>query len=543
MKTNNLIITFTILLAIILMSIGYAALNTNLQISGSVYVSASPGVRIISNELNKVSSAYETYPPSFTQNTITNYSTTQYGTSSIEYRVGIENTTSTTYFIESIKTLIDDNPNMFYTLKGISNYQIINPGETIYFTITIKPSGYYNIQSETLSLEFTFTESYIFEDNTLNGADPELVFGLVPIEYQNNGTLKKADINSNWYSYLDKQWANAILVTEETRKYYDEASAGTKIEEEDILGYYVWVPRFEYQIFNTTQESVDKTTTSIRFVSKDTPLVSSTELGSFVTHEAFMYDGSPLSGIWVGKFETTGTLETPTILPNQTAIKTSISSLFQSNIKFSGGVYDGDLAITYEDNSYYGLTAASESRMLKESEWGAISLLSNSIYGNATTIWNNASTITGCGGTSVDDSNKSTCINGFGTIDNDSYTQSTTGNIYGIFDMAGGSWDYTMGTYENTISSSGFTSTWLSNNQKFYTNISSNYLENLGLTQLETLSWDSDLYVPPTQSIPWSIRGNNNAGSQASGIFAVGNTRGNANNASRNVIINVPILD
>ncbi len=543
MKNIKNLLILTLLFATTLMSVGYSALNTDLTISGNVSIQAGSAIRIISNEVSKTSSAYDTYSPEFTNTTITNFSTLEYGTSSIEYKIGIENTTSIPYFIEDIIVLIDDNTNVTYTFKGLNNFQEIKSGETIYFTMTVRPSGFYNLQSEVLSLQFVFTESYIFEDDILNGADPELVFGLIPIVYKNNGTVIKADINTNWYSYLDKQWANAIIVTEESRKDYADASPGTIINEEDILGYYVWIPRFEYQIFNLTDSTIEKTQTNIKFVSKDKTISNQIEMGNYITHDAFNYNGQPLSGIWVGKFETTGTTEYPTILPNQTPLKNIISNLFKTNIIFSGGIYNETSTVQYEDNIYYGLTAASESRMLKESEWGAIAILSNSIYGNESTIWNNASSTTGCGGESMDDSNKG-CINAFQSANNDEYPQSTTGNIYGIFDMAGGSWEYTMGTYENTVSSSGFTSEWLNNNEKFYTNISSNYLNNLGTAQIETKDWDTDLYVPTTSSIPWSIRGNNNTATNTAGIFAVGNTRGNAvTNASRNVIVNTPILD
>ncbi len=544
MIRKKIIISIIILLNISLMSVGYAALNTDLTISGIASFEVSDGIRIISNEVSKTSSSYETYSPTFTNNTITNHSTLQYGTSSIEYTIGIENSTTVTYFIEGINVLIDDNENIIYTITGISNYQEIKPGETLYFKLIIRPSGYYNTQSETLSLEFIFTESYMFEDDILNGADPELVFGLIPIVYQNGTSIRKADINSNWYSYLDKQWANAILVTEETRKEYDEAKPGTKIDENDILGYYVWIPRFEYQLFNTTTETIAEIENNIRFVSKDTPIKTSVEAGDYITHPAFEYDGLPLSGIWVGKFETTGTLTQPTILPNKTPIRNTISELFKANIIFSGGIYSGNTITTYENNIYYGLTAASESRMLKETEWGAIAILSNTIYGNDDTVWNNASTITGCGGGSMDASSSGSCINGFGQSSDGIYNQSTTGNIYGVFDMAGGTWEYTMGVYENNVASSGFSSEWLTANTKFYTVISSNFIENFGSIQTETRGWDNDLYVPTTSSIPWSIRGHNNAAGSQAGIFAVGNTRGNAAlNSSRNVIINTPILD
>ncbi len=543
MKRLNIMIFAIIFFAVITMSIGYSALNAELSISGSAYVKADQSIRIISNEVKYASSSYATYAPTFTDNTITNHSTLEYGTSVLEYEIGIRNSTSFPYFIEDINELLDDNENIFYTIVGLSNYQEIKPGETIYFTLRLKMNRAHTIQSESLSIEFNFAQSYIFEDDVLNGADPELLFGMVPITYTKNGTIKKADINLNWYSYLDKEWANAVIVTEESRQNYDTAAPGTKINESDILGYYVWIPRFEYLIFNNTANAVDKTEIDIRFVTKDEPIKTSTQLNYYVTHPAFDYGGELLAGIWVGKFETTGTLTNPTILPNETSLKSPIKNLFDANLIFSGGTYEDNSSITYDSNIYYGLTASTESKMIQEDEWGAITILSSSKYGSDS-IWNNSSTTTGCSGDSQDDANKAACINAFGTNSSGIYNQSTTGNIYGLFDTAGGAWEYTMGTYDGAISYSGFTSEFLLNNQKFYTYISSSYINNLGLTIDETKTWDGDLYVPTTSSIPWSIRGNNYKGGSQSGIYTVGNTRGNAaDNGTRNVIINAPIFD
>ena len=50
------------------------------------------------------------------------------------------------------------------------------------------------------------------------------------------------------------------------------------------------------------------------------------------------------------------------------------------------------------------------------------------------------------------------------------YSQSTTGNITGVFDMSGGAWEYVMGNYNNAESSSGFASSWFTttSNIKYY---------------------------------------------------------------------------
>lgn len=81
------------------------------------------------------------------------------------------------------------------------------------------------------------------------------------------------------------------------------------------------------------------------------------------------------------------------------------------------------------------------SHMMKNSEWGSVAYLSQSSYGKSEEIWinNSSSYITGSAGNSV-----SAGIDE-GTTNDYTSTQgqeaSTTGTVYGIYDMSGGSWE------------------------------------------------------------------------------------------------------
>ncbi len=123
-----------------------------------------------------------------------------------------------------------------------------------------------------------------------------------------------------------------------------------------------------------------------------------------------------------------------------------------------------------ENGNIYGLNSIStDSHMLKNSEWGAVAYLSQSKYGlNGTNIYinnvnlNNTSksvyAVTGCAGTTEDANTVTTTI----TEINDRnisgvyvWTQksgtkaSTTGTIYGIYDMSGGTWERTTALLNN----------------------------------------------------------------------------------------------
>ena len=64
--------------------------------------------------------------------------------------------------------------------------------------------------------------SDVYQEPILNGAGPELDDEMIPITISNTGEVKTVDkLSSNWYSYANKQWANAVLVK----------SNGTKIRD------------------------------------------------------------------------------------------------------------------------------------------------------------------------------------------------------------------------------------------------------------------------------------------------------------------------
>ena len=155
-----------------------------------------------------------------------------------------------------------------------------------------------------------------------------------------------------------------------------------------------------------------------------------------------------LSGIWVGKFESNpeknsvcyntpngtncnNSTQNPTILPNKRSlIYQDLSYQFYTSKNIS------------KEGNIYGLDNETiNAHMMKNEDWGAALYLSHSQYGIDKNIESNSYSglTTGCG--FGDDNTK--CTNGYGTVE--TYPQSTTGNISGIFDMAGGTWEGVMG--------------------------------------------------------------------------------------------------
>ena len=78
----------------------------------------------------------------------------------------------------------------------------------------------------------------IYKEAILNGTDPVLSNNLIPVTIDNDGTVRKADLNSKWYSFAEKKWANAVILTS-TGKVEEDGT----ILEDSIESYFVWIPR------------------------------------------------------------------------------------------------------------------------------------------------------------------------------------------------------------------------------------------------------------------------------------------------------------
>ena len=200
---------------------------------------------------------------------------------------------------------------------------------------------------------------------------PELADNMIPVIYE-DGSWKKADVNSKWYNYLNKNWANAVVVKEtkdgdnsHSRYEYLEAPFGTVINDNDILGYFVWIPRFRYQLFSSNSV----TPINIAFESVSTNKSMGTTNGQWLTHPAFTYNNHELSGIWVGKYEANNSNDS-IIVKSGTA---------WTNIDYVSA-NDKILSMTNQNN-IYGLKGVN-THMVRNSEWGALAYLTNSIYGN-----------------------------------------------------------------------------------------------------------------------------------------------------------------
>ena len=258
-------------------------------------------------------------------------------------------------------------------------------------------------------------DGYFEFDEQAGANKPKLAEGMIPVKWNGRNWVKADENNTNfdWYQYdtTNKKWANVVTVKEngsKTRETYQNAAIGTEIAEEDIVGMFVWIPRYSYQITNGYHEAANGTgTIEIKFLKGTTDNYeggtaqrNNKSNEDFVVHPCFTNGATTgysngeynreLTGIWVAKFEassSTTTEENPNLgskygggnnIENQeVTIRPNVTSW--RGIEVSN-VYTVCKKLT-QDGNMHGLGNA-DSHMMKNSEWGSVAYLTQSEYGN-----------------------------------------------------------------------------------------------------------------------------------------------------------------
>lgn len=416
------------------------------------------------------------------------------------------------------------NNNFIIDINGFnitSNKYIIEENKfyIISFTMSDKDINLYINGSSILNYSMAINTNYNIL--TIGGIGNVLVSDL----YVYNDILTSKEVNNN---YRD----NLILITDNlvsgynnfypmtTDTYYKSSPLGTTIKDSDINEFYVWIPRFKYRLWNVTGEpnisSYDAYTKGIdisfeknkesggSIYCKDNICYSDEERtisltqndnDKYYTPSSFT-NNEELLGFWVGKYEVSNGCKDNcltnssdlTILPNQESWRNNNLSNYYEAIKGKG-------------NSYH---------IIKNSEWGTISYLSHSKYGicsnmKCTEIASNNTYISGKEG-----------------------KDSTTGNIYGVYDMAGSASEFVMANYTSNNSLA-------LNNSNFKYNVTipstdydlysgTNFIlgdatKEILLTQSSTGSWDNNYSIFIDKVNNWFIRGGMAGNEVGNGIF------------------------
>ena len=416
------------------------------------------------------------------------------------------------------------NNNFIIDINGFnitSNKYIIEENKFYIISLTMSDKDINLYINGSSVLNYSMAININYNILTIGGIGNVLVSDL----YVYNDILTSKEVNNN---YRD----NLILITDNlvsgynnfypmtTDSYYKSSPLGTTIKDSDINEFYVWIPRFKYRLWNVTGEpnisSYDAYTKGIdisfeknkesggSIYCKDNICYSDEERtisltqndnGKYYTPSSFT-NNEELLGFWVGKYEVSNGCKDNcltnssdlTILPNQESWRNNNLSNYYEAIKGKG-------------NSYH---------IIKNSEWGTISYLSHSKYGicsnmKCTEITSNNTYISGKEG-----------------------KDSTTGNIYGVFDMAGSASEFVMANYTSNNSLA-------LNNSNFKYNVTipstdydlysgTNFIlgdatKEILLTQSSTGSWDNNYSIFIDKVNNWFIRGGMAGNEVGNGIF------------------------
>lgn len=251
---------------------------------------------------------------------------------------------------------------------------------------------------------------------------PVLSDGMLPV-YYDEGDWRLADkTNSDsrriWYNYGESKWANVVFVNTDK---YNDSKLGTVVNQEDILGYYVWIPRFKYKLWNAEEnitDSYDAYNKGIDIIFESG--IHNTGKGicedgkcggknnQYLTHPAF---SDNLRGFWISKYEISNDSK---FIPNVESLRNKTLDEYKNMIN--------NLSTTYN------VEDSIDSHVVSNLEWGATLYLSHSKYGLC----------------------KDNKCDGFGTnetfISESNKQDTTTRNVYGVYDMSGASAEYAVGS-------------------------------------------------------------------------------------------------
>ena len=501
-------------------------------------------------------------------------------------------------------TSYSDSTNYDKYTGGGSGYVYTNATASSYPSGCLLNSTYYLIVASTTEAINTghgkATITYIGKEITIydtSGANaPVLASNMIPVYYdETNETWKKADVsnidkNNPWYSYnkageYKGMWANAVTVTSTNRATYLNATPGTIIPIDDINTMWVWIPRFNAVTPSNYNGGKQEKPNAI-----DVTFVKQNETAI----DAFTFGTKQLSGFWYAKFEIGGTLASSctneTCNVSNIVVKPNVSSLKRQTVS---SFFYASRSMEQTGNSFGFVSTEVDTHMSKNNEWGAVAYLTQSIYGrciNSTTcsevyINNSSGHYTGRSGGNIGgstpingtytDQTSTTQYNTYGFYTYDDYLldygtntkgnkvegkgtgASTTGTIYGIYDMSGGEDEYVMGVLADTNGKprSGYNSLWNSGftgmlmdgttytgiafpDSKYYNLYTGTTYTGHALT--ETKNWYSDNASFVNTSGSWFLRGGSYSNSASAGVFLFVSDNGSSigNYSSRLVITN-----
>ena len=421
-----------------------------------------------------------------------------------------------------IVTITENDPNgrkYFVDKNGnVEDYIVREPEEPTEGTGTN-----FNMDYGVIEVEFLSGTSY---NTTTTPNHPILKEGMTGITY-NEETGETTNVSNSsgtdWYSYVAGSGAND-----------NNAShwANAKVTVDNVDSYFVWIPRYAYRIIyfdspdsenayragDLTEEKaledgnivgysdargiVDTEGRTKSGVAVQTAISVNDKY--FKTHPVFdgdvnyggwaEDDGTPvkLEGIWVAKYEAS-------------QVSSTTKPKFEAGASSWRSITIGNM-FTYAK----GYNETLESHLMKNSEWGAVAYLTESKYGRNGTeiaINNNGTTYYTGGGSETAYVNNT--------------NQSSTGNVYGIYDLSGNAYEYVAGYYSGGSLSNGnsFANGTSDAYSTAYSGTTASSAYKYGDATYETSGWNSDNAFFVNSYSPFFSRGGVYGNGSVAGVF------------------------
>lgn len=356
----------------------------------------------------------------------------------------------------------------------------------------------FNENTQNQSILFTGNKSIKLK-NSVNDIDIN-IFGIDKLLKENTPVLEEymipvimsndkwviADRNTIYWDYENKIWANAVITKKnqdindpnsKSREYYlSKEAIGEEINENDIIGYYVWIPKFSYEVWNSAGIDIKKENKGVTDIN--------ITFDNSNIHKAFLYNEN-VKGFWVSKYE--AGIINDTCTTNNCNVD-NIDLLFRPNISLLTNI---SISNAYKSIiNFNKQIKVSNPHLITNLEWGAITYLSHSKYGIGTNI----------------------------------KEETTTGNATGVYNMGINS-EFVMGNFNNDLGlddtdNSGFTEL----PDVYIDTYKSSSIKGriLGDAIGETENWYDSSHEFINGNYPFIIRG-------TSSIFDFSNSSGSAN--------------
>lgn len=443
--------------------------------------------------------------------------------------------TKSKYIITNSEEVIDEKSNIWESPQASAitespfalSYTAPNEGRYFIHVLSVDKTGNRktSVSSPLEVIQYAFTDPGYVTTKGVNG--PVLNQGMKAVKWNAStktwNEVANPSTDTSWYDYTtsNRQWANA------------QTADGSL---------WVWIPRYIYKIAsgwhsNSTgtieiqfSKGIDDNWNNSAIGNINTATDASASNKTWTNHPGFKFGDKELTGIWVAKFIATAregignTYELDNVTTKHVKIQPGVTAW---NDLYIGTMFTA--CRNMETDTNYGWNANGrgiDTHLIKNVEWGIVAYLSNSAYGYNPTYGTASYDVAGTGTTP--------------TAFADNIYQSTTANVYGIYDMSSATAQFVAAYVSNVSINNEYSSSLVAAEEKYKdvypsagsrANNYAKYAERKGdaiyeitSTNIGRVAWNSDIFDTPLNN--FFYRGGSSGGGSDAGIFVMGSYGG-----------------